>query len=63
MLGLNVVVITRTGCRKTVPFMMSVLVNPGVRLLIISPLKVLQEDQERRFLTVGLSVVAVNGDT
>ncbi|KXN91129.1 ATP-dependent DNA helicase Q-like 4A [Leucoagaricus sp. SymC.cos] len=63
MLGLDVVVIAGTGCGKTAPFMMSVLLNPGARLLIISPLKALQEDQECQFLTVGLSVVAVNGDT
>ncbi|KAJ3563772.1 hypothetical protein NP233_g8725 [Leucocoprinus birnbaumii] len=60
---LDVVLIAGTGCGKTAPFMMSLLQDTCKRILVISPLKALQDDQVRRFRKVGISAMAVNGDT
>jgi bloom syndrome protein len=47
LLGLDVVLIAGTGAGKTMPFMMPLLLHREKYSLIISPLKVLQEDQVR----------------
>ena len=44
LLGLHSVVIAGTGAGKTMPFMMPLLLDKKKRVIIISPLKVLQED-------------------
>ncbi|KAJ7088948.1 hypothetical protein C8R44DRAFT_540780, partial [Mycena epipterygia] len=43
-LGLDAVVIAGTGAGKTIPFMMPLLLHPQKFVLVISPLKILQED-------------------
>ncbi|KAJ7512821.1 P-loop containing nucleoside triphosphate hydrolase protein, partial [Mycena galericulata] len=63
LLGLDVIVIAGTGAGKTMPFMMPLLLHREKYSLIISPLKVLQEDQAKRFEQMGLKAAAVNGDT
>ncbi|KAF8207647.1 P-loop containing nucleoside triphosphate hydrolase protein [Mycena galopus ATCC 62051] len=63
ILGLDAVVVAGTGAGKTIPFMMPVLLHREKFVLIISPLKILQEDQARRFKKMGLKAAAVNGDT
>ncbi|KAJ6556484.1 hypothetical protein B0H10DRAFT_2338646 [Mycena sp. CBHHK59/15] len=63
ILGLDAVVIAGTGAGKTMPFMMPLLLHREKFVLIISPLKVLQEDQASRFEAMGLAAAAVNGDT
>ena len=45
LLGLDSVVIAGTGAGKTMPFMMPLLLDEKKKVVIISPLKVLQEDQ------------------
>jgi bloom syndrome protein len=45
ILGLDAVVIAGTGAGKTIPFMLPVLLHRNKFVLIISPLKILQEDQ------------------
>jgi bloom syndrome protein len=45
ILGLDAVVIAGTGAGKTIPFMLPVLLHRDKFVLIISPLKILQEDQ------------------
>ena len=45
LLGLDSVVIAGTGAGKTMPFMMPLLLDKKKQVIIISPLKVLQEDQ------------------
>ncbi|KAF7355950.1 Bloom syndrome [Mycena venus] len=63
ILGLDAVVIAGTGAGKTIPFMLPVLLHRDKFVLIISPLKILQEDQANRFKQIGLKAAAVNGDT
>ncbi|KAJ7346301.1 P-loop containing nucleoside triphosphate hydrolase protein [Mycena albidolilacea] len=63
ILGLDAVVIAETGAGKTIPFMLPVLLHRNKFVLIISPLKILQEDQVNRFKKIGLKATAVNGDT
>ncbi|KAJ7103240.1 P-loop containing nucleoside triphosphate hydrolase protein [Mycena belliarum] len=63
ILGMDILVIAGTGAGKTIPFMMPLLLMREKFSLIISPLKVLQEDQAKRFKKVGLKAAAVNGDT
>ncbi|KAK7027151.1 hypothetical protein R3P38DRAFT_2459909, partial [Favolaschia claudopus] len=63
ILGLDSVVIAGTGAGKTMPFMMPVMLHREKFVLVISPLKVLQEDQASRFQAMGLKAAAVNGDT
>ena len=45
ILGLDSVVIAGTGSGKTMPFMMPLLLDAKKKIIIISPLKVLQLDQ------------------
>jgi bloom syndrome protein len=47
LLGLDSIVIAGTGSGKTMPFMMPLTLDPKKKIIIISPLKVLQEDQVR----------------
>jgi ATP-dependent helicase YprA (DUF1998 family) len=44
-LGLDVLLLAGTGAGKTSPFMVPLLVDPKKTLLIVSPLKLLQDDQ------------------
>ncbi|KAL1701333.1 P-loop containing nucleoside triphosphate hydrolase protein [Schizophyllum commune] len=62
-LGLDVVAIAGTGSGKTNPFMLLPLAHPGKKIIVISPLKMLQYDQQRRFTKAGIRAEAVNGDT
>ena len=55
-LGLDVLLLAGTGAGKTSPFMVPLLVDPKKTLLIVLPLKLLQDEQ------VSTSM-AVNGDT
>lgn len=45
LLGLDSFVIAGTGAGKTMPFMMPLFLDPKSKCIIISPIKVLQEDQ------------------
>ena len=45
ILGLYSIVIAGTGSGKTMPFMMPLLMDPTKKIIIISPLKVLELDQ------------------
>ncbi|KAJ6531399.1 P-loop containing nucleoside triphosphate hydrolase protein, partial [Mycena vulgaris] len=63
LLGLEAVLIAGTGTGKTIPFMMPLPLRWEKYSLVISPLKVLQEDQAKRFQNIGLKAAAVNGDT
>jgi bloom syndrome protein len=49
ILGLDAIVIAGTGSGKTMPFMMPLLIDMSKKVIIISPLKVLQSDQVRPF--------------
>ncbi|KAL1754058.1 P-loop containing nucleoside triphosphate hydrolase protein [Schizophyllum commune] len=63
-LRLDTILIAGTGAGKTNPFVLLPLVNPGKKVIIISPLKLLQYDQQQqRFLQAGVRAEAVNGDT
>ncbi|KAF7318341.1 Bloom syndrome [Mycena chlorophos] len=63
ILKLDAVVIAGTGAGKTIPFMLPLLLNGNRWVLILSPLKVLQQDQCKRFKKMGINAVVVNGDT
>ncbi|KAJ3774899.1 P-loop containing nucleoside triphosphate hydrolase protein [Lentinula raphanica] len=63
LLGLDCSVIAGTGAGKTMPFVMPLLIEPTKRVIIISPLNALEEDQAKRFNAMGLHAVAVNGET
>ncbi|KAH6866275.1 P-loop containing nucleoside triphosphate hydrolase protein [Coprinopsis sp. MPI-PUGE-AT-0042] len=63
IVGLDSFVIAGTGSGKTMPFMMPLLTDKRKKAIIISPLKLLQEDHARRCKELGISAVAVNGDT
>ncbi|KIL55563.1 hypothetical protein M378DRAFT_134069 [Amanita muscaria Koide BX008] len=63
LLGLDSVVIAGTGSGKTIPFMLPLLLHPEKMVLVLSPLKILQRDQARRFKKMKIPAVAVNGDT
>ncbi|KAJ7591736.1 P-loop containing nucleoside triphosphate hydrolase protein [Mycena floridula] len=62
-LGLDCILAAGTGMGKTIPFMMMLLPDQKKRIAVISPLKVLQQDQQKRFQDMGLSAARVNGDT
>ena len=47
LLGLDSVVIAGTGAGKTMPFMMPLMLNKSKKVIIVSPLKILQVDQVR----------------
>ncbi|KIM86068.1 hypothetical protein PILCRDRAFT_5136 [Piloderma croceum F 1598] len=63
LLGLDSVVITGTGAGKTMPFMMPLLLDDKKKVIIISPLKILQADQVEQFEKLCIQTTAVNGDT
>ena len=63
LLGLDCSVIAGTGAGKTMPFVMPLFVESNKIIIVISPLNALEEDQASRFKKMGLSAVAVNGDT
>ncbi|KAF9560218.1 hypothetical protein CPC08DRAFT_690339, partial [Agrocybe pediades] len=63
LLGLDCSVIAGTGAGKTMPFVLPLLVETKKIVIIISPLNALEEDQAARFEKLGLSAVAVNGET
>ncbi|KAF8991755.1 P-loop containing nucleoside triphosphate hydrolase protein [Cyathus striatus] len=63
VLKVDTLCIAGTGAGKTIPFMMPLLLDPSSRALIISPLKILQEEQAARFKKMGITAVAVNKDT
>ncbi|KAI0074985.1 P-loop containing nucleoside triphosphate hydrolase protein [Panus rudis PR-1116 ss-1] len=62
-LRLNCITIAGTGAGKTMPFVMPLMTDKtkSKRVLIISPLDELENDQALRFQKMGLSAVAVNG--
>lgn len=45
LLGMDATVIAGTGSGKTIPLMLILLANEKNRIIVISPLKVLQQDQ------------------
>jgi bloom syndrome protein len=45
LLSLDSVVIAGTGVGKTMPFMLPLLLDDTSKMLVLSPLKILQEDQ------------------
>lgn len=55
LLGLNCVVIAGTGAGKTTPFLLPLLVEKNKKIIIISPLKVLQRDQVHFFFAFNIS--------
>ncbi|KAJ7135359.1 P-loop containing nucleoside triphosphate hydrolase protein [Mycena crocata] len=63
LLGLDCSLIAGTGAGKTMPFVMPLFVESEKMIIIISPLNALEADQASRFRQMGLSAVAVNGDT
>ncbi|KAF8888593.1 P-loop containing nucleoside triphosphate hydrolase protein [Infundibulicybe gibba] len=63
LLGLDCTVIAGTGAGKSMPFVMPLFVEKKKIIIIISPLNSLEEDQAERFKKMGLSSVAVNGET
>ncbi|CAA7266074.1 unnamed protein product [Cyclocybe aegerita] len=63
ILGLDSIVIAGTGASKMMPFMMPLLLDDKKKVIVISPLKVLQSEQAERFEKMKLAAVAVNGDT
>ncbi|PPQ85606.1 hypothetical protein CVT24_012363 [Panaeolus cyanescens] len=63
LLKLDCIVIAGTGSGKTIPFMIPLLADPSKKVIIISPLKVLQDDQVFRFKKLRIPAVAVNGET
>ncbi|KAK7018291.1 P-loop containing nucleoside triphosphate hydrolase protein, partial [Favolaschia claudopus] len=62
-LGLDCSLIAGTGAGKTMPFVMPLFADPDKVVIVISPLNALEVDQASRFRKMGLSAVAVNGDT
>ncbi|KAF9222259.1 hypothetical protein BS17DRAFT_708598, partial [Gyrodon lividus] len=63
ILGVDSVVIAGTGAGKTLPFVMPLPHNKTKSIIIISPLKALQQDQKWRFRMMGISAIDVNDDT
>ncbi|KAJ6600054.1 P-loop containing nucleoside triphosphate hydrolase protein, partial [Mycena sp. CBHHK59/15] len=63
VLGLDCSLIAGTGAGKTMPFVMPLFLESEKIIIIISPLNALEVDQAARFRKMGLSAVAVNGDT
>ncbi|KLO04434.1 P-loop containing nucleoside triphosphate hydrolase protein, partial [Schizopora paradoxa] len=60
-LGLDSVMIARTGAGKTLPFALPALL--GGTVLVLSPLNMLQDDHVESFEKLGLRALAINGDT
>ncbi|KAF9012649.1 hypothetical protein BDQ17DRAFT_1232332, partial [Cyathus striatus] len=64
VLKVDTLCIAGTGASKTTSTTMPLLLDPSNWALIISPLKVLQEEQVLRFFfKMGITAVAVNKDT
>ncbi|CAK5270381.1 unnamed protein product [Mycena citricolor] len=63
ILGLDSILIAGTGAGKSITYMLPALHQCDKLVLIISPLKILQEDQVERFRALGMEAEAVNGDT
>src|ERR1700684_1778735 len=59
LLGLDSVIIAGTGFGKTMPFMLPLLLDEKKKVVILSPLKVLQEDQVSSFfiLQIGPNIM------
>ncbi len=47
LVGLGYCSYCRTGAGKTIPFMLPLLMDKQKKVLVVSPLKVLQDDQMR----------------
>ncbi|KAH9965470.1 P-loop containing nucleoside triphosphate hydrolase protein [Russula dissimulans] len=64
LMGLDCIVIAGTGARKTMPFIMPLLVDPTKKkmVIVISPLNALEHDQAGRFNKIGLHAMVVNRD-
>jgi bloom syndrome protein len=52
LLGLDSIVIAGTGAGKTMPFMMPLLLDKSKKVIIVSPLKILQADQVQDILVL-----------
>ena len=78
LLGLDSVVIAGTGAGKTMPFMMPLMLDKSKKVIIVSPLKILQVDQVQdililiwcnsflwaeRFKKMQIKTAVVNSDT
>ncbi|KAL1671654.1 P-loop containing nucleoside triphosphate hydrolase protein [Schizophyllum commune] len=63
LLGLDCLLIAGTGAGKTMPFMLPLKYDARGTILVISPLKILQQDQADRFKVAGIPAVPVNEDT
>ncbi|KAJ6611146.1 hypothetical protein B0H10DRAFT_1810185 [Mycena sp. CBHHK59/15] len=62
-LGVDCSLIASTGTGKTIPFVMPLFVESDKIIVIISPLNTLEVNQASHFWKMGLSAIAVNGDT
>lgn len=64
-LGLDCLLISGTGSGKTLPFVLPIIgdLTRTKKVVIISPLLALEEDQVASFTKLGLAAVAVNGET
>ncbi|KAI0340028.1 P-loop containing nucleoside triphosphate hydrolase protein, partial [Trametopsis cervina] len=65
LLGMDVVLISGTGSGKTLAFLQSLLADATEtsKIIIISPLNLLEYDMVDRCNAMGLPALAVNGDT
>ncbi|KAJ3552473.1 hypothetical protein NM688_g4132 [Phlebia brevispora] len=65
MLKLDCIVIASTGAGKTMPFVMPLFADETRKnkVIVVSALNQLQEDQARRFRELGLTATAVNSET
>ncbi|KAF5314348.1 hypothetical protein D9619_011963 [Psilocybe cf. subviscida] len=63
LLGLDSIVLAGTGSGKTIPFILLLMLHTTSQGLVISPLKILQDDQASRFGALGVPGAAVNQDT
>ncbi|KLO06377.1 P-loop containing nucleoside triphosphate hydrolase protein [Schizopora paradoxa] len=63
-LGLDTMLIARTGAGKTLPFIAPAILGGGEgKILVISLLIALQNDQARSFEKLGIKAIVVNGET
>ncbi|RDX41374.1 P-loop containing nucleoside triphosphate hydrolase protein [Lentinus brumalis] len=65
LLGLDVTSIAGTGWGKTLTFVLPLFVpeSKGKIVVIVSPLNALEADQAARFQKMGLTAIALNGET
>ncbi|KAK0475386.1 P-loop containing nucleoside triphosphate hydrolase protein [Armillaria novae-zelandiae] len=63
LVGLDTVLIAGTGAGKTIPFMLPLLLDKQKKVLVVSPLKILQDDQTQHFNRMEIHAAAVNDDT